>query len=630
MPIVKSYTTAQNIGTMGNRTNQKKVPYQYFQENPLQIIKNPKVEIEFYSKNDVLLFRIPEGVRDTLLNSLEFNYDFRGCADLVIRLLSATPFPLVYGTKIRVVVSGIIQFGKVFYTGYLFNPDTEFNSKKDVFEYKFFGMRKRYEKQEISLDIYPITSISKSGANITVYTSGSIPPTIIMNQKVAIRRTDNQVNTGYYSILSYTTNSVTFVNSVGAIQTGAGGDFVILPYAWSVSSLVSDVFKSIALLASAAFGIGYNISKIQDSVGKTTDGMIDFNEVEYDKAFEILEKRSADYACMGVDEYGDFFYTLIPEKVLTVLNTGYDIADPGLSLNYNNIANVITGERIKERGETGSGFIVAAVAGPLSDVNLSIAKHGTFAKRIQLPAYLSDETIQAIVDADLQQNKDPRYSSKISDMQFDRFYPVGDYDICPLPDVYTDIVDECDTLTNWSHDTHIMLINNTSVLITGNGSLQVDVTTASSGEDFTLTLDYTLEGKKTIELWLRASMAGNYLTIRITDGVTTENYPLYIGTINQFYRVIIDISNSALTKLTEIKFVFGTVTENITLYIDEVSIKKYTARHIRVPFKKANYKLFPHRGKVSLEFGLESEKLSEFLQSVQMQQEIQKIGARNR
>lgn len=630
MPIVESFTTAQNIGTFNNRTNNKQVPYYFFQENPLQIIKNPKIEIEFYSKNDVLLFRIPEGVRDTILNSLEFNYDFRGCADLVIRLLTATPFPLVYGTKIRVVVSGIIQFGKVFYTGYLFKPQSEFNSKKDVYEYKFFGLRKRYEKQEISLPIYSITSISKSGSNVTVNTSGSIPITTITNQKVAIRRTDNTGNTGYYSIASYTGSSVTFVNAGGAIQASAGGDFVILPYEWSVSSLVSDVYKSLALLASEAFDIGYNVSKIAESTGKTTDGMIDFNEMEYDKAFELLEKRCTDYAYMGVDEFGDFFFTLVPEKVLTVLNTGYDIVDPGLSLNYNNIANVITGERMKGRGETGSGFDVAAVAQPLSDVELSIAKYGKFAKRIQVPGYLSDATIQLIVDADLQQNKDPRYSAKINDMQFDRFYPVGDYDICPLPGVYTDVVDECDTLTNWTNDANVSLSNNTDILITGNASLQIDATTLSSTETFTLTIDYTLEGKKTIELWLRSSKTGDYLSVRLTDGVTDEDYPLFIGTSNQFYRVIIDISQSALTNLTAIIFMFGTVTENTTLYLDEVSIKKFTARHIRVPFKKANYKLAAHRGEVNLEFGLESEKLSEFLQAVNLQTEIQKIGARNR
>ena len=629
MPIVTRYTTAQNIGTFNHRTNNKTVPYKYFIENPLVVIKNPKIEIEFYSKNDVLLFRIPEGIRDTILNSIEWNHDFRGCADLTVKLLTATPFPLTYGCKIRISVSGIVAIGKTIYTGYLYKPQSEFNSKKGLFEYKFFGLRKRYEKQEITLPTYSISSIGQSGSNSTFNVS-SISG-ISIGQVIAVRRCDNDLNNDYFTITGFTGTSVTVINAVGVAQATSGGDFVVLPIEWSSANLLSEVFKSVAYLASIAFGIGYNPSKIETSSGYSTAGLVDFSEMDYDKAFESIEKMAYGFAAMGVDEYGDFFFKVIPSNVITVLNTGYEINDPGLTLNYNNLANVITGERTKGRNSTTNGFDVVTTALPLVDVNLSIAKYGVYTKRVQVPAYLSDNVIQQIVDADLQQNKEPRYSAKIDDVKFDRFYEIGDYAVCPLPDIYTDVVSECDSLTNWTDDTNITLAINTDVLVTGNGALQISAGVASIGESFYYSLTYDLFGKKSVEMWLRSNQRGDFLTMQLTDGVTTENYPIYIDTVDQYYRVIIDIDPSVLTSLTEIRFEFGASTVNGTIvYIDELSIKRLTATHVRMPFKKATYKLTPHTGGVNLEFGLESEKLSEFLQGLQTQIETNKIGARNK
>lgn len=629
MPIVTRYTTAQNIGTFNHRTNNKTVPYKYFIENPLVVIKNPKIEIEFYSKNDVLLFRIPEGIRDTILNSIEWNHDFRGCADLTIKLLTATPFPLTYGCKIRISVSGIVAIGKTIYTGYLYKPQSEFNSKKGLFEYKFFGLRKRYEKQEITLPTYSISSIGQSGSNSTFNVS-SISG-ISIGQVIAVRRCDNDLNNDYFTITGFTGTSVTVVNAVGVTQATSGGDFVVLPIEWSSANLLSEVFKSVAYLASIAFGIGYNPSKIETSSGYSTAGLVDFSEMDYDKAFESIEKMAYGFAAMGVDEYGDFFFKVIPSNVITVLNTGYEINDPGLTLNYNNLANVITGERTKGRNSTTNGFDVVTTALPLVDVNLSIAKYGVYTKRVQVPAYLSDSVIQQIVDADLQQNKEPRYSAKIDDVKFDRFYEIGDYAVCPLPDIYTDVVSECDSLTNWTDDTNITLAINTDVLVTGNGALQISAGVSAIGESFYYSLTYDLFGKKSVEMWLRSNQRGDFLTMQLTDGVTTESYPIYIDTVDQYYRVIIDIDPSVLTNLTEIRFEFGASTVNGTIvYIDELSIKRLTATHVRMPFKKATYKLTPHTGGVNLEFGLESEKLSEFLQGLQTQIETNKIGARNK
>jgi len=625
MPQVTRQTVSWNVRTLNNRTLNKKVSYKFFDDSLLSVISTAGIEVNFYSKNDVLLFRIPANTKETLLNSIEFSHDFSGSSDLIIKLLDNTPYPLIYGSKIKIKIGG-----KTFYTGYLFKPQSEFNAKKGLFEYKFFGLRKRYEGQEIILPIYDITSITKTGNDIYYYSSSPIPLSVNTNQRIGVRRVDNKANSGYYLITQRGTNWIKVTNNFGIAQASAGGDFIILPYEWSVPHAISDVFKTLAKLASSAFDIGYNAAKIEYSTGRMTGGMCDFCGMDYDKAIESLEKMTTNYANMGVDEEGEFFFKITPDDPITVLNTGYEINDPGLSLNYNTLANVITGERTKERGGSGNGFEVAAVAEPLVDVNLSIAKFGKFTKRVKVPGYLSDAVIQQIVNADLQANKEPRYSAKINDVKFDRFFAIGDYAICPLPDVYTDVVSECDSLANWTADTNISLAVNTNVMISGNGSLQINATPSSSSEQFNFTVAYDLTGKTTLEFWMRSNLAGNYLTVSITDGVTTENYPLSITTINQFFRAVIDIKNSDLSNLTLIRFTFGTLTSNVLLYFDEIAIKRFTAKHQRLPFKKAIYKLSAHKGSVNLEFGLEGEKLSEFLAAIQTQTEYNNIASRNK
>ena len=87
MPQVTRYTPSWNLKTLNNRTLNKKVPYKFFDDSSLSVISTTGIEVNFYSKNDVLLFRIPANTKETLLNSIEFTHDFKGSADLILKLL---------------------------------------------------------------------------------------------------------------------------------------------------------------------------------------------------------------------------------------------------------------------------------------------------------------------------------------------------------------------------------------------------------------------------------------------------------------------------------------------------------------------------------------------------------------
>lgn len=628
MPRVTKYTTTFGIGQFGARANTRPYPYSVFEETQQNIISNDVIDIDFLTKNDIPLFSIAANVKDTILSNAKFANDFRGCAECEVNLTSAPLVDIQYGAKVKIRVGQ-----KYFYTGYLFKPQSEFNSKRDLFNYKFFGMRQRYAKQKISLTKYNITSITKSGDQVTYNFSDTVPNDIFVNQRIGVRRTDNANNNGYFLITNIDSNSVTVTSFFGVTQASPGGDVIILPASCSNTANLSEVFKDVAKVAVRDFPeLKYNPTKIEFSTGKLTSGFMDIDGLEYDKLFETLEILSGNQYYLGIDQEGEFFFKKIPAGVLEVLNTGYDMVDPGLTLNYNNIANLITGERTKARGTNANGFDVIGTAQPESDALLSQAKYGVYSKRIQLPAYLSDGSIQAVIDNVLAINKEPRNSAKISNLKFDRFYYIGNYSICPLPDYYNTVVNECETLDGWVSGVNVNLSINTDILVTGNGSLEISVSDLSNGEEARLTLTnlFELTGKKTISFWIYSSKYGNFITLELSDGVNYYDYPINVTTVNQFFLVTIDISDIELNELTEVTFKFDNLIDATLFYLDKIDIRKFGAIHTTVPLKKATYDLASHNANIDLEFGDEGESLSEYLQGIQATIETQKLATTNR
>ena len=628
MPRVEKFTTSFGIGQFGARAFTRPYPYNVFEQDQVNIISNDTIDIDFYTQTNVPLFSLSANVKDTILNKLKFVNDFRGCAECELSLTSAPYTDLQYGAKIKVRIGN-----QYFYTGYLFKPQAEFNSKRNLFVYKFFGMRQRYASQKINLKKYNITSITKSGDQVTYNFTQSVPSDIFVNQRIGVRRTDNAANNGYFLITNIGSNSVTVTSFFGVAQASAGGDVIILPASCSNTANLSEVFKDVAKQAVKDFPeLTYNPTKVEFSAGKLTAGFLDIDGLTYDKLFETLEILSGNQYYMGIDEAGEFFFKKIPSGILEVLNTGYDMVDPGVTLNYNNIANLITGERTAARGSSSNGFVVVGTAQPESDALLSQAKYGVYSKRIQMPAYLSDTAIQAVIDNVLAINKEPRYSAKINNLKFDRLYKIGNYSICPLPDYYNTVVNECETLTGWTAGANISLTIDTQILITGNGSLNVGLTTLSNGEEIRLTLaeDFSLIGKQTISFWIYSSRYGNFTMLEISDGVNYYDYPIDVTTVSQFFLVTIDISEIQLDVIKELAFKFSGVTQSTELYLDKIDVRRFGATHITVPLKKATYDLDSHNANIDLEFGDEGESLSEYLQGIQATIETQKIASVNR
>jgi hypothetical protein len=627
MPLVDKFTTTIGLGRFGERSNSRPYKYIVFEQVVKDVISNNQIEIDFLSKNGIKLFSLASNVKDILLSNFRFTNDFRGCAECEINLNSPPLVDIQYGTKVK------IRIGQTFiYTGYLFKPQAEFNSRKGLFAYKFFGLRQRYVKQKITLDKYNITSITKTGNLVTYNFAQTIPSEVFVNQRIGVRRCDSTANNGYFLITDLTTNSITVNSFFGVVQATAGGDAIILPPSCSNSDALSEIFKSIAKEAIKDFPeLSYNPSKIEYSTGKVSAGFIDIDSVEYEKMFETLEILSGNKFYMGIDVDGDFFFKKIPESTMQVLNTGYDMVDSGLTLNYNNIANLVTGERTKQRGTNGNGFDVVGTAQPQSEALLSQAKFGVYAKRVQLPAYLSDNSIQAVIDNVLLINKNPRYSAKIEKLKFDRVYEIGNYDICPLPDYYNTILNECESLTGWASETNIVLSIDTSIVTTGNGSLEIALSPLSNGESVTYTTaTFDLTGKKTLSFWMYSAFIGSYFSLILSDGINEFSFPVNVSTSNQFVFFEFDISEINLDFLTLLRLSFHDINFTGSIFIDKIDIRKFGAIHTNVPLKKASYKFDSHDAYIDLEFGDEGESLSEYLTGIQANIETQKLAAINR
>ena len=628
MARVTKYTTSFGIGQFGARAFTRPYPYTVFEQTSSNIISNGTIEIDFYTKDNIALFSLSASAKDTIVSKVKFTNDFRGCAECQLSLTSAPYTDLQYGAKIKIRIGN-----QYFYTGYLFKPQAEFNSKRNLFIYKFFGMRQRYSGQKLSLKKYNITSISVSGGEATYHLSEQVPNDIFVNQRIGVRRTDNAANRGYFLITNIGTSSITVSSFFGVSQGTSGGDLIILPASCSNTSNLSEVFKDIAKEAVKNFPeLKYNPTKIEFSTGKLTAGFIDIDGVNYDKLLETLEILSGNKYYMGVDEEGEFFFRKIPTNILDVLNTGYDMVDPGVTLNYNNIANLVTGERTNQRGSTSNGFNVVGTAQPESDALLSQAKYGVYAKRVSLPAYLSDSAIQAVIDNVLAINKEPRYSAKISNLKFNKLYNIGNYQICPLPDYYNTVFNECEILTGWTSGDNINLSINYDFVITGNGSLNIDLSLLSNGQEIRYTPEkpFDLTGKQTLSFWIYSNKYGNFTTLEISDGEVYYDYPVNITTVSQFFLVTIDISSIELDEIKELAFKFEGIAENTEIYIDKIDVRKFGATHIEVPLKKATYDLDSHNSNIDLEFGDEGESLSEYLQGIQATIETQKLASANR
>jgi hypothetical protein len=568
-------------------------------------------ELKFYSANNTFLGQLFSTIQEPLLNSVEFKNDLRGCADAQIQLVDLPSFPIPTYSKVVIRYNGVNL-----YSGYLWKPTLQGTSKNELYKFSFFGLRKKYENFKIFLKKYQITSITTSGASVTYNLSSTITETLALNQKISVSKTINESNIGYYDIDSFTTNSVTITNPTGINQGTIAGALRFLPIEWSINSLVSEAFSQLVSTYANNFGINFNPLKIESSIGFTTGGARDHEGTTIQKAIESIEKMCRGFYAMGVDGDGDFFFKKIDNSVIDKFLVGYQINDQEINTNYDNIKNIINVNRKKGKAETGNGWIVAASTFD----ETSIAKYGRSEKNITIPDFINDNVATIIANNELTNSKEPKFFAKIPNIEFIKELPIGVYSIVTEYNTFTEIIDEMDNIISWVNIDSIGLIAQNVFLVTGSKSFRLTCDIVDNTKSIIRTFPEPLVifGKKKIKIWIRGSRLGNLLNIELSDGINSYNENINIDVLNNFFLWEWDISTLPISEIQSIKFTVQNIAfDGIEIYIDEISIDVYKAKHFDFPFKQASYKIEAHSQTVDLELGFQADKLSDFLANIQ-------------
>jgi hypothetical protein len=578
-------------------------------------------QIKFTTASGALLSFIPINVQNTKFVEAIFASTPNGSESFSFKLNDVPKFPLQRFSQTKFT----IELDSIFY-GYIFDTPELGSAKKKYQEYKGFGQAKRLENCIIDNTLkWDISSISMSGSDMTIHTSTPVSG-VVLNQWAIIRNAVDSSNNVQAFIVGVGASSITVVNVAGLNQAGVGGQIVVLPVEWSGYSavLVSDLFDQIVRLYCGSLPINYNPDKIIETTGKTLGGgKIDWDGLTIKKAFENIKLMLGDTFDLGVDEYDDFFIRPKETDVQDVLHTGYQVQNPEIKLNLNNVINSVNILRGKSKlDQTKVGSSVGATA---SDPT-SIAKYGLMHKDIEVAGYFSDETCQVIADQIILDKKEPKYSVTVKDLAM-RYYPHGYYTIVSEFDDYVYDLETFESLTGWSTDPDFALALNNSILLTGAYSMRISLGVASDGTETKKTISHKVFFPKKIYLWGYANKKGQYVNFGYGKTSFTENLvPIYANTTNAFFCLEIDVTNYTEDAINEIGFQFHNTVADTVFYVDNLQILDYSTKRYTVYTKKITYRFLARKNVVDIEFSDETiRSLEDFMAGIKAQTETSKL-----
>lgn len=575
--------------------------------------------VKIWNRNEHLLDAYYPTIQNSIIANIEYEYDEAGSGACEINFLERS--------KIGFASFGIVTIDKGTrrYKGFIHEFPDDGSNKNEVFIYKIKGLRERLKQMTIKVsEKYDIQSISQSGTSSTFTISETLSYNPIGRMLVSANSA-NKFNNTNSIITSYTFHTVTIYNPLGINQATPQGEFRILPYEWSVSTKISDIFKQVILEYASRYnnGITYNSLKIDDSVGYTSQGWIDLDTLTLDKVFDGLRKMLNGAYILGVDEDGDFFFKQLEDDPLDYLYIGYHVQDAEIKAKPGDIFNRITVFRKNGKQKEGTGLSVGAIGGPLEDANISAAKFGDRYKEINMPSFFSDEANQLVADNALSRYKDLKYTVKINNIPNDKKYKIGIYQVVTPPVDRKLIISEHDSITGWTIQSGITTSISESVLVSGVASTVYGLRTASNNKTATYNCNMYLASQAKINLWVRCTHIGQYMDISISDGINTYTNQIFFDTKNTFALFTWDISDLPITKITQVKYTFKNSTgtnphaPRESIFVDELSVELFGSIRYNVPLQKVKVKELENYTDVDLQFGEEFDKLSDYLLGLQ-------------
>ena len=604
-------------------------PYRKFKEyrkyvEPIESL--PDTSLEVFTFNGGSIGKIYTNVEKPILQKIKFTIDDFGSRDFEIHLSELPDFPLINFSQIIFSIDKEKVFG-----GYIYDLPEVGNTKEKAYIIKGFGFKKRLEEVTIQTkENYNIQSISFNGSTnvCSYYTTQNLDLSKVeMGCKIFVSNSENKINDGLYTIIGLSSNRIDIYTPFAVNQSIIIGEIKVLPLTWSESSkLVSEVLTHII----ANFGLGsfglplkYNPLLIEETIGITIGGVIDFNKLTLLKTVQALQNILGNEYKIFIDANGFWNLKKLNSEIKGVFNIGFNVNDFELKLDYDKIRNVITVLRAGTKTESGNS-VIGAIGNPQEDVATSISKYGRKEEKIELPSYFSDEACQLIANQTLSVKKEPRFQSKIK-KAFLKNYEFGNYKIITTRDNQKEIINECDSLTDWNFNS-IPTFLDANILMTGAKSIRIEIDTINNSQYFDLDLiNFNLSQKQKINIWIRSNKLGNLLEIGFIGNNDSKIFNISFDSINQFIFFSFEIKDMISTFLNKIRFYVKNISELTYINLDEISLSYFGEKHIINPLKLATYNISNSEKFVDLDLGLETDKLEDFLNGIKASKENQSL-----
>lgn len=276
---------------------------------------------------------------------------------------------------------------------------------------------------------------------------------------------------------------------------------------------VDYILKDLANTYFSDLGLNYNPDKIV-----TVD--TDITSVEWeDKSLkkiinDLITISNQDYQTQeyhyGIDAYGDFYFTGMNNG--TIKNTffeGYNFFEPETDVEIEKIVNKVFMFRTKSGSSKETEFVNS-----YEDTD-SQAEYGTYEKKITVPDYFDNTSIENFANGIINDRKEPKKKIEVRDFLLNNILDVGFYQITTAKRVQKTVLSEFSNLsdftTNVSNSTLSVTTDN---VLTKRRCFKWELS-GSSGDSILYNFDNPIYAPTKLRIYFRFSDVGEYLKVTV-------------------------------------------------------------------------------------------------------------------
>lgn len=300
---------------------------------------------------------------------------------------------------------------------------------------------------------------------------------------------------------------------------------------------IAEVIADLATKYFNDLGIVYNVNKSQPENVTITD--VEFDDLSlYDIMIQLIGICNFNYQTtqyeFGVDSTTEFYFRPLQDKEWFF--EGFNYQNPKTNEDSSNIINTV----FMFRTFQGVDKQFVTYYDKAEDTE-SVALYGIREKKLTVPYYTDDTTLDKLATAIIEHYKAPIKNIEVYNLKTDTYLEFGIYGINNKPQTQRNIIDEFNDLDDWTIDDSNSTISiETTRVFTGRRAFKWDIDT-SSGDYIEKEFNH-IYNPHLLKFYARYADVGTFLRITITgDPGYEENNALYntdnalVNTDNKIY-----------------------------------------------------------------------------------------------